>query len=268
VAEEENIMTELVVALRDLATASVDDLRDWAPAAFRALRHRLWLFFWASLVVLAGVIAFSAATHTQAFIPYVGLGYLCLVAFLGWSAQTLHGAGLLLGVDAAIDILKGVVPVNTEHLEKLLTLDADMKRLKEFATLQLVGRFLFNVLLLELLILATIWIVPIWAYPGLLGPVAFLGTIYALLSTPWGLHWVGLRILVFLGIVGLCVYAFWDTGTSQADALYKTANGFNFHGHAMSVFIVVLAAVLLVLKIASSAMTTTTAAPTTKGEHK
>jgi hypothetical protein len=218
VGKEQDVMTELIVALRDFAGLSVDDLRDWPPAAFDSLRRRLWLFFWNSLAVLVGVIAFSFVTHMQAFIPYVGLGYVALMAFLAWSRQTLHGAGLLLSVDAALDILKGAIPVNRENIEKLLTLGTDMKRLKEFATLQLVGRFLFNALLLELLILATIWIVPIWVYPGLLGPVAFLGTICALLSTPWGRTspFAGLRGLTLIGIIALIGYTVFGGNASTA----------------------------------------------------
>jgi hypothetical protein len=251
-------MTDLIVALRDLVGLSVDDLRDWPPAAFDALRRRLWLFFWNSLAVLAGVIVFSFVTHTQAFIPYVGIGYIVLVGFLAKSQQALHGAGLLLGVDAAIDILKGSVPVNMEHLERLLTLGTDMKRLKAFATLQLVGRFLFNVLLLELLILATVWLVPIWVYPGLLGAVAFLGTIFALLSTPWGRTspFAGFRAIVFLVIVGTCAYAYWNYAYEQADKLVNVADSFNFHGHVMVVVIAILALAFLVLNFIPSAKTT------------
>jgi hypothetical protein len=209
-------MTDLVISLRDLVTASVDDLHDWPPAALRALRHRLWLFFQCSLVVFAGAIAFSFATHTQAFIPYVGIGYVALIGLLLWSQQTLHGAGLLLGVDAALDILKGAIPVNLKGLENLLTFSTDMKRLKELATLQLVGRFLFNALLLELLALVILWVVPIWVYPELLGPVIFLGIIYGLLSTAWGQAspFAKFRKWVLIGMVMLVLYHIFGGNTS------------------------------------------------------
>lgn len=257
------MLTELFDLMAANTSRGFDDLKD-----------RLFKFFFWSVIVLVAALFMSAASETRAFLPLVGLLYVGIITLILISAETLRAAGLLLSADVALDLYISVLPPTREKLGRLVTLDLDWSRTKRFATLQLFGRALFNVLVMELLVIVFFSIVPVWVIGlGTLVWLALLFTIFGLLSTPWGNTplFAGLRAIIFLAIVGICAYSGWDYAYEKADKLVDAANSFNFHGHSMIIVIVVLAAVLLVSKLASSAMTTTTVAPTTKaptGEHK
>lgn len=166
--------------------------RDWGPAAFRAFTNLIWRIFCLSLFILvASLVASGVVGHRgwfdgRIFLPYVGILYLCGLGLILYTGQALNAAGLLLSVDAAVDIFNGITPISTEKLGKVATLELDTPRLKRFATLQLVGRFVFYVLLFELLVILTFSFVPVWAKPALVGHLILAGLLFALLSTPWG----------------------------------------------------------------------------------
>ena len=206
---------DLIETIWDFFTATAEEqwqrLKTWAPAAFRALTMRLVRLGAYSTGIFLTLLAASMVLQRRAFLPWFGLLYLAVVAAVLCSRQTLHAAGLLLTVDVALDVLKASGPVSKERLLKLIKLDfeIDFEKLWRFALLQLVGRALFHVALVELLILLFFWIVPIWTHPELLGVLAFVGVIYALLATPFGLNSPLGRLRPFLLLLLLALMVFY-----------------------------------------------------------
>lgn len=161
-------------------------IQNWTPAAFRVLTRLLWQILLWSLIVLVVALLVSAGLETKPFLAWVGVAYLLLLILILRGRGTLHAAGLLLGVDASIDIFRGLTPLSAEKLKNVAKLNFDMSRLKELATLQLVGRMVFSVVLFELIVLFTFSLVPIWTRPGLAGHLVLGGILYGFLSTQWG----------------------------------------------------------------------------------
>ncbi len=211
-----NALTALLDFLGATALENWQRLQQWTPAAFRALTDLLWRILLVSLLLLAGSLAASGISHTRMFLPWVGILYVVVILLMLRTRQALNAAGLLLATDAAIDIFKGVTPLGWEKLRAAATLGLDFTRLKELATLQLVGRLVFNVLLFELLVLLAFSIIPVWTYPQLAGHLILGGIIYALLSTPWGqtspfrplTNWIGLGCVGIIALFG--AVGFWE----------------------------------------------------------
>lgn len=203
-------------------------LRTWTPAAYRALIQRLRVLMWYSALFLATGLAVSGVFQSRAILPYIGIGYLLVLAAILNSARTLHAAGLLMGVDLAWDIVRSLKPFSTERLGQLARLNIEWHRLQAFATLQLVGRVLFNIVLFECFVLIGFWVVPIWVHPKLLGPLAFLGAVYGLLSTPWGMRsaFAHFRPVILLAILGMAGYYAWGGYGNQT--VVTVRNGANW----------------------------------------
>lgn len=202
-------------------------LLTWPPAAYRALTNRLSAFMWYSALFLAAGLATSYFLERRDILTYIGIAYLLIVAIIANSARTLHAAGLLVGVDLALDIVRSLKPLSRERLGQLATLNIEWKRLQAFATLQLVGRALLYIVLFECLVFIGFCVVPIWVHPELLGPLAFLGAAYGMLSTPWGMHSAFARfrkglLLAILGMVGY--YAWGGYGNQTVVALRNGAS--------------------------------------------
>ncbi len=221
-----------------------------AEDAFIALRRTLVRLVWASVSVIAVALVVSGVTHTKWVMPIAAGVFVCLIIAIMQSANALRAAGLLVAADAAIDITNAATPITLTGIGNLATLSVPFERVKELVMLQLMGRFLFAVLMLELVLCAVFSFIGIWHQPSLVGALILVSVVFALIHSPWGQTsgFASFGKLAAATIGVLLLYMAAVDITTQWDVGYAATSAWKWWHHLLAMVFVIFIAKLMMKK--------------------